>query len=415
MMGFKSVINEFYARDMSKKVRAGKRARSQSGAFTANLAPIGYIKDPKNKRHLVVDEGGAKIVRYIFKLATQGNGITAISRILNAEGIPSITQYRLQTDENYSEKRTSKHPLWSTSAVRGVLENKTYLGYVVNGKTTTKSFKNRQLLNVPQDQWVEVANMHEPLIDEDTFSQAQKIMKIRRPYNRTDCENIFTGLVKCADCGNSVAFSATKYKETYRKFFTCNLYRSYSAPKEQRRCTPHYVPLKLLTDTVLTYIQMFAKVAKEHEEDLADYAHQLVESNDTKETQSAETEAKRLGKRADELDTIIEQLFESYSLGNVPVERFLKLSERYEKEQSEIKKSLAELGRTIVESKDVTGNAVQLLQAVQIYTDAETLTRQMLLDLVDKIVIHEGEGFGKTRKQKIEVYFRFVGAARLVE
>ena len=312
--------------DMSKKVRAGKRARSQSGAFTANLAPIGYIKDPKNKRHLVIDEGGAKIVRYIFKLATQGNGITAISRILNAEGIPSITQYRLQTDENYSEKRTPKHPLWSTSAVRGVLENKTYLGYVVNGKTTTKSFKNRQLLNIPQDQWIEVPNMHEPLVDEDTFSQAQKVMKIRRPYTRTDCENIFTGLVKCADCGNSVAFSVNRYKDDYRKFFTCNLYRSYSAPKEQRRCTPHYVPLKLLTETVLTYIRMFAKIAKEHEGDLADYAQQLVESNDTKETQSAETEVTRLDKRAEELDKIIGQLFENYALGNVPIDRYLTLS-----------------------------------------------------------------------------------------
>ena len=141
---------------MSKKVRSGKRARSLSGAFTANSSPLGYVKDPKNKRHLIVDEEGAKIVRHIFKLATQGNGITAIARILNHEGVPTIMQYRSQTEENFSEKLKPKHPLWAAASVRGVLENKTYLGYVVNGKTTTKSFKNRQLLNVPQDQWIEI-------------------------------------------------------------------------------------------------------------------------------------------------------------------------------------------------------------------------------------------------------------------
>ena len=164
IMGFKSVINEFYARDMSKKIRSAKRARALNGNFSACSAPIGYIKDPKDKHKLIVDEQGAKIVRYIFKLATQGNGLTAISRILNEEGIPTIKRYREMTDENFSEKQRSKHPMWATSSVRTVLENKTYLGYVVWGKTTTKSFKNRQLLNTPEEQWIEVPNMHEPCL-----------------------------------------------------------------------------------------------------------------------------------------------------------------------------------------------------------------------------------------------------------
>ena len=397
---------------MSKKVRAGKRARSQSGAFTANLAPIGYIKDPKNKRHLIVDEGGAKIVRYIFKLATQGNGITAISRILNEEGIPTISQYRLQTDENYPEKRTPKHPLWSTTSVRVVLENKTYLGYVVNGKTTTKSFKNRQLLNVPQEQWIEVPNMHEPLVDEDTFYQAQKIMKIKKPMRAESRENIFVGLVKCANCNNGLSFSASRRNHGYVEYFMCNLYRSYSAPKGKRLCTTHYTPMKLLLDAVSARIQTIAAIAKEHEADLETYARQLVEQNDNAETQSVETEAARISKRAEELDKIIGQLFENYALGNLSVDRYLTLSGKYEKEQADIKKRLKKLDKVLIENNGgCAKNALQLLQAVQIYTEAQTLTRQMLLDLIDKIVVHEATGRGKDRQQTIEIYFRFVGAA----
>jgi len=170
--------------------------------------------------------------------------------------------------------------------------------------------------------------------------------------------------------------------------------------------------MKLLMDAVSARIQTIAAIAKEHEADLETYARQLVEQNDNAETQSVETEAARISKRAEELDKIIGQLFENYALGNLSVDRYLTLSGKYEKEQADIKKRLKKLDKVLVANNGgCAKNALQLLQAVQIYTEVETLTRQMLLDLIDKIVVHEATGQGKDRQQTIEIYFRFIGAA----
>jgi DNA invertase Pin-like site-specific DNA recombinase/tetrahydromethanopterin S-methyltransferase subunit G len=410
ILPFKSVINEYYARDISKKIRSARKARAHNGEYSAYVAPIGYRKDPKDKHRLIVDEEGAKIVRHIFNLAVQGYGLTKIARTLTEEGIPTIRQFSEQHYEDYPEGMKAKTNMWSMASVRVVLQNKTYLGYVVNGKTTTKSFKNSKLVKKPKDQWIEIPNMHEPLISEDTFNLAQKLIHVKRRETKEKHENIFAGLVKCATCNTNLSLMHSRREGTVYESLICNKYRSYSAVGENRLCTAHYTPVSLVNDSVLAYIRVFAAKAKEHEHDLETYARRFAGKNDDKALQHSQTEINRINKRIRELDTIVERLFEEYALGNIGAERFQSMSGKYEQEHSNLKERLDALNKKVDEQKDAVGDTMRFLQEILPYTEAETLNREMLLTLVDRIVAHEGSGWRHRRTQKLEIYFRFVGA-----
>jgi len=410
ILPFKSVINEYYARDISKKIRSARKARAHNGEYSAYVAPIGYRKDPKDKHRLIVDEEGAKIVRHIFNLAVQGYGLTKIARTLTEEGIPTIRQFSEQNYEDYPAGMKAKTNMWSMASVRVVLQNKTYLGYVVNGKTTTKSFKNSKLVKKPEDQWIEIPNMHEPLISEDTFNLAQKLIHVKRRETKEKHENIFAGLVKCATCNTNLSLMHSRREGVVYESLICNKYRSYSAVGENRLCTAHYTPVTLVNDSVLAYIRVFAAKAKEHEHDLETYARRFAGKNDDKALQHSQAEINRMNKRIRELDTIVERLFEEYALGNIGAERFQSMSGKYEQEHSNLKERLDALSKKVDEQKDAVGDTMRFLQEILPYTEAETLNREMLLTLVDRIVAHEGSGWRHKRTQKLDIYFRFVGA-----
>lgn len=334
IMGFKSIINEYYARDISKKIKSSNRARALAGEFTAFLAPLGYCKSPENKHKLIVDEEGAKIVRYIFRMAvSDGLGTFQIASRLNSENIPTAREHFNGTGKDYFANYTPKYkPAWQASTVRSIIMNRVYLGEVVNGKSSTKSFKNKKRITMPPEQHIIVPNMHEPLVSPDDFEIAQRIIKAKYRVNKGNQDNMFVGILHCADCGSRMSFSPDS-KTNFGGYFMCNKYR-YRVKGEKHLCTVHYIPIDYLTDAVIAAIQNQARLADIG--DIQEYAEKLAAEKSDLMIKQAIKEQEKLIHRRDELDVIIRKLFEQNVLGVVTDERYIVMAADYEEEQNAI-------------------------------------------------------------------------------
>lgn len=407
IMGFKSIINEYYARDISKKIKSSKHTRALAGEFTAYLAPLGYRKSPDNKHKLIVEEEGAAIVRYIFRMAVQeGLGTWQIASRLNAEHIPTPREHFNGTGRDYFANYTPQYtPAWQAATVRSIIQNRVYLGEVVNGKSATKSFKNKKRMTLPPDKYIIVPGMHPPLIPPEDFGLAQRIIKHKYRVNKGNQENMFVGILYCADCGSRMSFTPAS-GTNFGGYFMCNKYR-YRAKGQTHLCTVHYLPLDYITDAVIAAIQNQARLANKRE--IQAYAEELADAKSDALTKQARRELEKLTRRRDELDVIIRRLFEQNALGIVKDERFITMSAGYEEEQTSIKKRIAELQSQISEKRDQVTNAEKFLTVIRRYMDVPSLDRAILNELVDRIDVHTGEGKRDKRKQLIEIHWRFLG------
>ena len=395
---FMSVVNEMYARDISRKTRAAKRTKALNGEFIAAYAPYGYLKNPDNPRKLIPDPETVGTVRHMFRLAAEGMNPYKIARQLEAEGI--LTPRALQ-NQQYGYFPNGFHMQfptdWSVVTVKAMLKNRVYIGHMVGGKTTTKSFKNRSLVYLPEEQWIEVQNTHEALIDERTFEQVQKLIGQRKIPNTTGAPNLFAGLLFCSECGTGLSIVGPKGA------YVCNGYRR----RGTRYCTQHYTRSDSLSQAVLHDIQRHARIAKLYENELFDYAQKLF----PREAESAtRKEFDRLRRREMELRAIIQKLVEKNALGIIADDRFAELYRGYEAEQAQLSPKAAALQERMEREENERGNLSNFLDLIRRYSDVEELDATMLNDLVDRIVVHEGQGKGyKNRKQKIEIFYRFVG------
>jgi hypothetical protein len=418
-MPFKSVINEYYAKDISKKIRSARKTQMQNGQYTAHVAPLGYIKDPKDRHKLIIEEQGAAVVKRIFELAVSGFGTGKIANQLNDEGIPTARQHwefanpDIHWDWNY-------HPdlpaYWKSSTVRNILVNRTYTGTFVGHKYQTKSFKNRKVVKIPEEDWIVVPNVHPRIVDEETFALAQRVLKIKQRENSQQHENIYVGFLKCSDCDSNLSLKYTKASSgLHIRGFMCNRYRSKNIGTYGSTCTAHYISEKVLQNTLLTSIRNFAERAKAHENDIIAFAETLCKSCGDKVAKQAQSEIARLTKRKSELDTIINKMYEDYALGAITAERYQSVSAKYEAELRQVRERLNTLEQTLSERENQTENNVRFLEAIAKYTDIEEITRPMLVELIDRIVVYNGEGKGKNRQQQVDIYYRFSGVVDIKE
>ena len=410
IMPFKSVINEYYARDQSKKTRSSLRAKAQQGQFLGTYPPLGYTKDPNDKHRLIVDEEGAKLVRRIFDMSVNGMSCGAIAIKLREEGVFTIREYfhsiGIFQPRGFNPKLP---PKWQPSSVRHVLQNHAYLGYVVNGRITKKSFKIKTNIVIPEEDWIMVPDCHEALVSKETFELAQRTVKTRQRKIYEHHENIFAGYVKCAECETNLSL-ANAYMGQDKSYFICNRYRIRGKKDGGKLCTAHYIPYPLLYEAILDEIRFHAAIAKQNEGKLREYAEQVMQSNNDKDTAHFRRELVKLKNRFDELETIISRLFEQNALGVVSDERFISLSAKYETEQSGIKSRIADLQDKIDSSKNKVENMVKLYTTISRFVDVPELDRGILNELIEKVVIHEATNKGtKHRTQKLDIHYRIVG------
>jgi hypothetical protein len=413
IMPFKSVVNEYYARDISRKIRAAYRTKGQNGEYLGAYAPYGYRKDPSDKHRLIVDENTAVNVAQIFRMAADGLSPSKIASRLSKEGLLTPRAYAASLCGESKTCFQPKYPTgWSYTTIRAVLQNRAYLGHLVCNKHTTKSFKNKTPILTPKDQWIEVQNTHEPIVGEYLFDLAQKVARVKKRENTAGLDNIFRGLLRCSNCGGGLSYRKGCSKGNLGAY-NCNTYRQ----RGEKYCSAHHISYNALYAVVLEDIKRHARNAKMYEDELSDYARELAAKNADDKVNHVRKELDKAKRRSAELDVIIKKLFEQNALGVISDERFVVLSTGYEREQRELAAKIRELQSQFDKREAEGDNAAKFLTAVRKYSEITELTAAILNDLIDSIVIHDRETTGETKSytQKVDINYRFIGPAHMVK
>jgi DNA invertase Pin-like site-specific DNA recombinase len=394
---FKNILNEMYAKDISKKVRSAVRTKKQNGEFLSNYAPIGYKKDAENKNKLVIEEAGAAVVGRIFEMCRNGMGSKKIAKAFNAEGILSPRDHR-----NRLLGKTIEGIRWHPETVISILRNRIYLGDMVQGVYECSQFKRTPNKRKPPEEWIITPNTHEPIIDTEMWEYVQKCIDSRIRVIRNNTVQLFAGFVKCEDCGYSMAYSNSQNIEQY----TCGQYRRHG----KNFCSCHYIRKDLLEQVVLDDICKYAKLAKGKSEELAKHLQQLSGNKDEGQIKALNADLERLTARYEELDNVLIRLYEDNISGRISDDRFNKFLQKYETEQASIKPKIEEIKNAISEIDENKVDSSEWLKLIQNYTRIKKLDRIILSELVDKITVGESREVDGRKEIDITIYYRFIGA-----
>lgn len=401
---FKNVINEMYARDISKKIRSSFLARMKDGYYIGNFAPYGYMKDPDNKNHLVIDEEVAPIVKEIFTMASTGKRPTDIATHLNNKGIITPIMYRckkhnlsLDSYPKYKNKR------WTSATVSKILRSVAYIGHTAQKKTTKISFKSKVAVNNPIEDWIIVENTHSPIIDKNTFELVQRYTKSRTCQKSKGFKNIFSGIAICADCGKSMSTVGTRKKGSPANL-ACGGYKLYGTSA----CTNHFIDYNVLYDIVLKSIQQQLALSKEDKDKLVLSIKQEFDKSNKKENLKSELE--KLNKKSAEIDKMIEKIYEDNFHNKISAETFDKLLSKYENERKITRVKIEKLEKS--RKKENENSYLDFFKLVDEYTDIKELDQDLLFRLIDRIEISQGyykkTKKGKIKHQTISIYYRFL-------
>ncbi len=403
---FKNVINEMYARDISKKIRSAFAAKMQEGAFIGAFPPYGYRRDPQNKNRLVIDEAAAGIVREIFEQAANGLLPVRIADSLNQRGIPSPILYRCSKHPHMNADAFSERKQWTSSGITKMLRNPVYLGVMAQGKTSKVSFRSRATVHNPRDRWYTVEHTHEPLVSREIFELAGKRSHLRRCPPSKGFRNLFSGLAKCADCGKSMSTVGSRRAGAGANL-VCGGYKLCG----NRACSNHRIDYQALYSVVLASVREAICLSPEEEEAL------LAAVREQKEQQAVpgirQREIDLLRKREHELDVLTGRLYEDQIAGILSEERMRRLLRNYEAEAGTIRHSLEQYRRCGLPGSSEPPADNRLRGLLHRMTQPEELTADLLFRLVERIEIgqayDETAGQGRIRCQTVQIRFRFSG------
>lgn len=325
---FRNIINEWYAKDTSKKIRAVFKAKGNSGKHLCTLPPYGYKKDESNKDLWIVDEEAAEVVKEIFALCVKGYGPTQIARILTKRGVDTPTVHNRKLGLPATSLKMDFPNIWNTDTVIHILENMNYCGHTVNFTTKKKSFKCKKKIRLPREDWLIFKDTHEAIIDEDTYETVQRIRQSRRRPTEMGEMSVFSGLVFCADCGKKM-YLCRHAKATQKDYFNCSTYRK----KSRTLCTAHTITVEAIEYIVLTDLQRVLGMAKDNEKEFVEMLQTATTKEIRRDLSAKARECDEAEKRVKALDRIIQSLYEDKVCGNLTDERFVKMSQAYEQEQ----------------------------------------------------------------------------------
>lgn len=400
---FRNIMNEWYAKDTSKKVRAVIRAKGMSGKSTCNCPPYGYIKDENG--NWLVEKEAAEIVKRIYRLCIEGYGPMQISKKLNAQEAISPVVWKNKVGWKYKLEKVDHPELWTVSAIRRILSNPIYLGNTVNFRTKKKSYKSHSVVYLPKDEWVIFEDTHEAIIDRDTFDTVQKLREgVRRRVSIDGEMSIFSGLLYCADCGAKMYLN--RHRGSEKDAFNCASYRK----EKERTCTSHYITLHAIEDIVLYDLQRVLGMAKGKE---TEFVSMLQEKNKKMTKSDLSEKAKECDeaeKRIAVLDRIIQNLYEDKVSGTLSEERFIKLSKNYESEQAELTDKVKFLKEELMAVQKETADINKFMRLIKRYTEITELNAEIVRTFIDKIYVHKGEKAQGGHRQTIEIIYNCVGA-----
>ena len=409
---FKNLLNDMYAQDISKKIKSSVLTRQKQGKFTGGKAPYGYQKDIIDKSHLVIDERYAPIVRRIYDMAESGLGIERIAKKLSAEKIRRPGAVAAETHANYEKYASDgKEFEWSVAMVRNILRNATYKGAIIGQKRPTISLKSKKRKGVAAAETFIVESMHEPIISPERWELIQRIITSRKKCDKGDklkYDNIFSGLVKCADCGYALIpyRSGRTQKPNARENYDyyCRIHR-----EDARYCSKHRISAIDLYNAVLADIQRLARQAIRDDEKMISSIAVRLGTTEKNNVRQAEWEIKKARKRLAELDTMFVKTYEEHARGKISDHNYNTLVTAYEKEQNVLEAVVDKYEKTISAERTNSENAANFVDLIKHYADVDELTQALLNTLIDRIEVHEPEEIDDEYIQKLDVYYKFVG------
>ena len=404
---FRNIMNEFYARDTSRKIRSVFKSKGMSGKHLTGTVIYGYLWDEK-REHWLVDEEAAEVVRRIFSLTLEGYGPYQIACKLSADRIEIPVVHLARFNEGVNRSKPVKDPYgWGSSTIVNILKKREYLGHTINFKTR-KHFKDKKSHYVSEDEWTIFENTHEAIIDQQTFDLAQKIRSnVRRYPNGWGEAAPLTGLLYCADCGGKMYVHRTNNGKRISQY-TCSNYTKVPCGTlcpTQHRINESAV-LTLVSDTLRA-------IAEYSRNDRTEFIHTVQETQVAQQSADISKKRRRLAaaqKRAGELEKLICKIYEDNALGKLPDARYRALDAQYAKEQDALEIEIAELEKAVTGYEQSQKSAEKFIALIDKYENFDTMTNTMLNEFVEKILVHERARKGsQDTTQEIEIYFNFLG------
>ena len=410
---FLNIMNEYYAKDTSNKIKAVFKSRMKDGLRCSGSIPYGYKRTNGDKQTLVVDEPAAEIVRKIFLLASQGVGVTAIAEMLTEEKVLIPSAYAAKySPENCRHKALINPCRWSATTVGYILDRQEYLGHTVLGKSICENFKTKQRRAATPDELMIFPDTHEAIIDPDTWNMARKLRVQKKPRaaNGTYSHRL-SGLVYCADCGSRMGFVSPDAKRSGKHYdsdsaFQCGNYRN-----QNSECVSHFIKTSALEAAILQAIKAVSKYVIENEAEFVAQLKAVWNESRSRSAANGQQELDEAKTRMAELDAKIQQLYDSAISGLLPERQAQRMIQQYDEEQLVLEKRIEELQGQIQQEEVEQIDTSRFIALVNRYRDCEELTDTMLYAFIDRMEVHQATG-GRTvyRQQNIDIHFNFIGS-----
>lgn len=405
---FKNILNEMYARDISKKIRSSHRLRGNMGE-PLSQPPYGYQKSPENKKKWIIDPEAAEIVKSIFKMCLDGKGNETIARILQEQKVLVPMAYWQSKGLPRGGKKTQPNPYrWCKTTVQKILSQQEYCGDVINFKTYSKSFKNKRRYDNDPENWMIFKDVHEPIITREDFERVRaRIAKTKRraPKPHNGQKSIFADLLFCGDCHTKLRYHTNTINKDIHYFVCANNKVDYRGSCPRR----HYVRADAIEQVVMLELRRMAEYLSDDEDAFAELLARKTDKELLKEQKRCEEELQKAMTRNDTVSRLYEKLYEDNAIGKVSDEWFMQLSHKYEVERMELKSKITALRKKLSESGKQQQQREGVILAVRRFMQMDYLTAPLLRELIDHIDVFETEGTGKNRTQRIVIYYRFVG------
>ena len=412
MTPFINIFNEFYAKDTSRKIKAVFKNKGNSGKPLTTNPPYGYLKDPEDKNHWIIDEEAAPVVKDIFDMCVAGKGPSQISKELIKRGIPTPSEHYRELGIGTPAKPSEQPGFWQQRTIADMLMKPEYIGHTVNFRTYKKSFKCKKTMWNDPSEWAIFENTHEAIIDRETFDIVQRIRDGRRRLTPMGEMPVLSGMLFCADCGAKLYQVRARGWSHEQEHFVCATYR-----KIKGGCTSHQIHNVQVEEILLRELRVITAFAREKEEEFVQLVTKQSEKDLNCQLRENQRELEQAKDRIKKLDSIIQRLYEDNIDGKISDERFYRMSAIYEEEQKQLESRSTELQNFIDSAKENRINVDSFLTMVRRYTEITELTPEIIRSFVEKIEVLQPEKIPGTRikKQTIIIYWNFIGAVDLPE
>ena len=405
----RNLFNEWYARDISKKRRISNKIKGNAGE-PMGQPPYGYIKDPNDPKHWIVDDEAAQVVRRVYSMTLEGFGTEQIAAQLEKDDVLTPRAYWLTKGIKRPGKGKQQPPTkWNSSTITKILSLQEYCGDILNFKTYSKSYKNKKRIDNDRENWVVFQDVHEAIIERAVYEQVQqKRGKIRKRRTNNGEHNMFSGLLVCADCGSNLHFHFNQGNPEI-KYFNCSNYKG-----NRGTCTStHYVRVDFLEEVVLGEIRRLTKFASLYEDEFVKAVIGHFQQAEQTDRKLKEKELRTLLARDEELDGLFERIYEDNVSGKLSDDRFAKMSRRYEDEQKELAEKIKKLRSEIEKQSSRSMTTDMFIGLVRKYTRARKLTPRMLNELVEKIEVFNAEKIDGVWEQRLRIHYNCVGTIEI--